>query len=111
MKTQCLHCKKLFNAPDEYNGKKGKCPKCKQSFIIGKLPSDGNNKPDNFSEQNKSDSNLHQDNFLDDTFTDNQQKAADKSQRKRIHIGLIPAKFQLLIHNDEHILYASNPSW
>ncbi len=34
MKTICIHCRKGFNVPDEYKGKKAKCPKCKASFII-----------------------------------------------------------------------------
>lgn len=32
MKTQCPHCKAKINAPDEYKGKKLKCPKCKELF-------------------------------------------------------------------------------
>lgn len=34
MKTQCPHCHTKFNAPDEHEGKKAKCPKCKQPFVI-----------------------------------------------------------------------------
>ena len=34
MRTQCPHCKGHFNAPDEYKGKKVKCPKCKEQFEV-----------------------------------------------------------------------------
>jgi predicted Zn finger-like uncharacterized protein len=34
MKTQCPHCKAGFNVPDTYSGKKAKCPKCQQGFVV-----------------------------------------------------------------------------
>lgn len=34
MKTSCPHCQGKFRAPDKYQGKKVKCPKCSQLFII-----------------------------------------------------------------------------
>ena len=34
MKTQCPHCQTKFNAPDKHKGKKVKCPKCGQLFVI-----------------------------------------------------------------------------
>lgn len=34
MKTQCPHCQAKFKSPDEHKGKKVKCPKCKQPFVI-----------------------------------------------------------------------------
>jgi len=37
MKTQCPKCKAKFNAPNEYQGKKVKCPKCEDSFICAPL--------------------------------------------------------------------------
>ena len=43
MKVQCPHCKASFNAPDEYKGKKGECPKCKEQFIISELLSESDN--------------------------------------------------------------------
>jgi hypothetical protein len=33
MKTICPKCKSKFNAPNEYNGKKVRCPKCREIFI------------------------------------------------------------------------------
>ncbi|MDD5134262.1 MAG: hypothetical protein PHP01_02470 [Phycisphaerae bacterium] len=35
MKTQCPNCKAEFKVPEHYLGKKVKCLKCKNSFIIG----------------------------------------------------------------------------
>lgn len=37
MKTQCPHCYAKFNSRDEHKGKKVKCPKCNQAFVIGPL--------------------------------------------------------------------------
>lgn len=54
MRTQCPNCKAVFKVPDEYKGKKSKCPKCKQSFVLDKLAPSSSNKPDNSAEQNKS---------------------------------------------------------
>lgn len=34
MKTQCPNCKTKFKAPDEHKGKKVKCPKCNEVFVI-----------------------------------------------------------------------------
>jgi predicted Zn finger-like uncharacterized protein len=48
MKTQCPHCKAKFKARDESVGKKVKCPKCKQFFIINPIEniSSGNIHPE-----------------------------------------------------------------
>lgn len=37
MKTKCPHCDAELKAPDEYEGKKIKCPKCKQAFVIAEF--------------------------------------------------------------------------
>ena len=34
MKTRCPHCRTKFNTPDEHEGKKIKCTKCGQPFVI-----------------------------------------------------------------------------
>lgn len=34
MKTSCDHCQKTFTVKDEYEGKNGKCPGCKETFVI-----------------------------------------------------------------------------
>ena len=34
MKTQCPHCRASFQAPDHFEGKTGRCPKCKQTFVV-----------------------------------------------------------------------------
>jgi predicted Zn finger-like uncharacterized protein len=34
MLTACPHCRVSFKVPDEFKGKKGKCPKCKQVFLV-----------------------------------------------------------------------------
>lgn len=34
MNTCCPYCKAKFKAPDEYAGRKTKCPKCKEGFIL-----------------------------------------------------------------------------
>lgn len=37
MKVQCPNCQAKFNAPDEHKGKKAKCPKCNQLFVLAAL--------------------------------------------------------------------------
>jgi predicted Zn finger-like uncharacterized protein len=37
MRTQCPHCKAKFSTPQESEGKKIKCPKCSELFVIEKL--------------------------------------------------------------------------
>jgi len=34
METKCPHCNVIFKTPNEYKGKKIKCPKCKQIFVL-----------------------------------------------------------------------------
>ena len=34
MRTQCPHCKTVFKTREEHEGKKTKCPKCKQPFVV-----------------------------------------------------------------------------
>jgi len=37
MKTQCLHCHTKFKVADEHKGKKAKCPKCGNPFVLTPL--------------------------------------------------------------------------
>lgn len=37
MKTKCPHCDAKFKAPSEYEGKKIKCPKCKEPFVVAEF--------------------------------------------------------------------------
>lgn len=34
MLTRCPHCSHEINVPDDYLGKRGKCPKCSKAFVI-----------------------------------------------------------------------------
>jgi len=38
MKLACPHCRKSLNVPDDYAGKKGKCPACGQTVAVPALP-------------------------------------------------------------------------
>ncbi len=42
MKTQCSHCRIIFNVDEKYRGKKVRCPNCNQSFVITALPDEKN---------------------------------------------------------------------
>ncbi|MDM8006220.1 MAG: hypothetical protein QUV05_08755 [Phycisphaerae bacterium] len=36
MKVKCSNCQKTFHAPDEWSGRKAKCPQCKQPVALSK---------------------------------------------------------------------------
>lgn len=43
MKTQCPHCKAGFEVPESYVGKRAKCAKCQQAFLVSWCASPTNN--------------------------------------------------------------------
>ena len=38
MDIECPFCQAEIDCPDEYAGRKGQCPSCKQKFIVPELP-------------------------------------------------------------------------
>jgi predicted Zn finger-like uncharacterized protein len=98
MKAQCPHCKAEFTTREEYSGKKVKCPKCTNFFIVSNdvIP------------ENKINSPIESANNFP-----SRQAQVEKPEIKpqlNIHIGLIPQKFRQYLNSEEKILYASNPS-
>lgn len=111
MKMQCPHCKAVFKAPDEYKGKKSKCPKCKQQFIIGEPLSVGTNKVHIPKEMHQSNMDKPQKNLYDVApEITNKNTTSQADGKTNIHVGAIPEKFRIYLSNDEKVLYASNPS-
>ncbi|TWT63157.1 MJ0042-type zinc finger domain-containing protein [Rubinisphaera italica] len=66
IKAECPNCKARFSAESHYVGKRGKCPKCEQSFIVESIKEDFPPEPAITRESPAVDSEKWARNFQDD---------------------------------------------
>ena len=101
MKAECPHCKFKIKAPDEYLGKKARCPKCHQSFVVNKSQTGPVPMPEN-DEAKIPTKQAHPE------YT-NHEIGSRAAEKMAISFN-IPHKFQQYLHKDEVVLFASNSS-
>lgn len=88
MKVECTHCKARFSAPDEYLGKKARCPKCKEVCVLIEVQADTPAAPQQYEER----------------------ESRRKTVTRTAQSVRVPDKFRQYMHEDEVVLFASNPA-